>query len=68
MRHILIKTPLPGPDGKVDPKGVEEARKKAEDVAIEAGKAASKGATPLQYNQYKVPLMENLVRRAIRDA
>ena len=43
-------------------------RKKAEDVAIEAGKAASKGATPLQYNHYKVPLMENLVRRAIRDA
>jgi xanthine dehydrogenase YagS FAD-binding subunit len=43
-------------------------RKKAEDTAIEAGKAASQGATPLQYNQYKVPLMENLVRRAIRDA
>jgi len=43
-------------------------RKKAEDVAIEAGKAASHGATPLQYNQYKMPLMENLVRRAIRDA
>ena len=32
VSHILIKTPLPGPDGKVDPKGVEEARKKAEDV------------------------------------
>ncbi|MBS1850205.1 MAG: peptidylprolyl isomerase [Acidobacteria bacterium] len=32
VRHILIKTPLAGPDGKVDPKGVEEARKKAEDV------------------------------------
>jgi peptidyl-prolyl cis-trans isomerase D len=32
VRHVLIKTPLPGPDGKVDPKGVEEARKKAEDV------------------------------------
>ncbi len=32
VRHILIKTPLPGPDGKVDPKGVDEARKKAEDV------------------------------------
>src|SRR5439155_24890270 len=30
--QILIKTPLPGPDGKVDPKGIEEARKKAEDV------------------------------------
>jgi peptidyl-prolyl cis-trans isomerase D len=32
VSHILIKTPLPGPDGKVDPKGVEEARKKGEDV------------------------------------
>jgi peptidyl-prolyl cis-trans isomerase D len=32
VSHILIKTPLPGPDGKVDPRGVEEARKKAEDI------------------------------------
>jgi peptidyl-prolyl cis-trans isomerase D len=32
VSHILIKTPLPGSDGKVDPKGTEEARKKAEDV------------------------------------
>jgi len=32
VRHILIKTPPPGPDGKVDPKGVEAAKAKAEDV------------------------------------
>ncbi len=32
VSHILIKTPLPGSDGKVDEKGVEAARKKAEDV------------------------------------
>ncbi len=32
VRQILIKTPLPGPDGKVDPAGTEAARKKAEDV------------------------------------
>lgn len=32
VSHILIKTPLPGPGGKVDDKAVEEARKKAEDV------------------------------------
>ena len=39
VSHILIKTPLPGPDGKVDEKGVEAARKKAEDVLkqIKAG-------------------------------
>jgi peptidyl-prolyl cis-trans isomerase D len=33
LRQIVIKTPLPGADGKVDPKGLQEARKKADDVA-----------------------------------
>jgi peptidyl-prolyl cis-trans isomerase D len=32
VRHILIKTPLPGPDGKVDPKAVDGVRAKAQDV------------------------------------
>jgi peptidyl-prolyl cis-trans isomerase D len=32
IRQIVIKNPLPGPDGKVDPKGIEDARKKAEDI------------------------------------
>jgi len=32
VRQILIKTPLPGPDGKVDQKGTDDARKKADDV------------------------------------
>ncbi|MGA8733510.1 MAG: peptidyl-prolyl cis-trans isomerase [Terriglobales bacterium] len=32
VRQILIKTPLPGADGKVDQKGVDEAQKKAQDV------------------------------------
>jgi len=32
VRHILIKIPPPGPDGKVDPKGVEAARARAQDV------------------------------------
>jgi peptidyl-prolyl cis-trans isomerase D len=32
VRHILIKTPTPGADGKVDPEGVEAAKAKAEDV------------------------------------
>lgn len=33
-----------------------------------AGEAAIRGARPLAYNGYKVPLMANLVMRAIRDA
>jgi peptidyl-prolyl cis-trans isomerase D len=39
VRHILIKTPAPGADGKVDPKAVDAARAKAEDLLkkIKAG-------------------------------
>jgi peptidyl-prolyl cis-trans isomerase D len=32
VRHILIKSPLPGPDGKVDPQALDAARAKAQDV------------------------------------
>ncbi|HZW92723.1 MAG TPA: peptidylprolyl isomerase [Candidatus Eremiobacteraceae bacterium] len=32
VSHILIKTPLPGPDGTVDEKGVAEAQKRAGDL------------------------------------
>ena len=39
-----------------------------EEVAMLAGKTAVQGATPLNFNHFKIPLMENLVRRAIRDA
>jgi xanthine dehydrogenase YagS FAD-binding subunit len=30
-----------------------------------AGKLAVRGAVPLQFNAYKIPLMRNLVKRAI---
>jgi xanthine dehydrogenase YagS FAD-binding subunit len=30
-----------------------------------AGKLAVQGAVPLQFNAYKIPLMRNLVKRAI---
>ena len=41
VRHILIKTPTPGPDGKVDQAGVDAARKKAEDIAKQLKSGAS---------------------------
>jgi len=41
---------------------------KTEDTANLAGRVAAQGAVPLNYNHFKVPLMENLVRRAIRDS
>jgi hypothetical protein len=37
-----------------------------EETATMAGDLAIDGATPLRYNGYKIPLMRNLVKRAIR--
>lgn len=39
-----------------------------EELATRVAKLATEGAEPVNYNQFKIPLMENLVRRAIRDA
>jgi len=38
------------------------------ETATLAGQSAVRGATPLNFNHFKIPLMENLVMRAIRDA
>ena len=37
-----------------------------EETADLAGRLAVEGAVPLRYNGYKIPLMRNLVKRAIR--
>ena len=37
-----------------------------EETATMAGDLAIDSATPLRYNGYKIPLMRNLVKRAIR--
>ena len=39
---------------------------RSESTGEQAARLASRGATPLNHNQFKVPLMENLVRRALR--
>jgi len=52
-------------------KAVEDAVKgqqQNEETAMIAGRIATQGATAVQYNGYKIPLMENLVRRAVRDS
>ena len=38
------------------------------ETAVLAGGSASRGATPLNFNHFKIPLLEKLVTRAIRDA
>jgi xanthine dehydrogenase YagS FAD-binding subunit len=52
-------------------KSVEDAvRGRSADASVgeAAGKLAVEGAVPLQFNGYKIPLMRNLVKRAIAGA
>ncbi len=39
-----------------------------ESTAAEAGELAAQGAKPLNYNHFKIPLVKNLVARAVRSA
>ena len=45
---------------------VVQGRPRNEATAVVAGNLAIEGAQPLKFNAYKVPLMRNLVKRAIR--
>ena len=51
VRHILIRTPQPGPDGKVDPKTVAEARTKAEDILKQLKAGADFATLAKKYSQ-----------------
>jgi len=39
---------------------------RSDEIADAAGAIASDGAEPLDFNQFKIPLVENLVKRAVR--
>ena len=47
---------------------VATGQAKSAETASLAGQSAVRGATPLNYNHFKIPLLQNLVTRAIRDA
>ena len=51
VRHILIKTPVPGPDGKVDQKGVDAAKAKAEDIEKQLKNGGDFAALAKQYSE-----------------
>src|SRR5262249_53875769 len=44
VRHILIKLPAPGPDGKVDPKAGDAGRRKASDILKQIRGGGDSGA------------------------
>ena len=47
---------------------VVRGQPKTAEMASLAGQSAVRGATPLNFNHFKIPLLQNLVTRAIRDA
>jgi peptidyl-prolyl cis-trans isomerase D len=51
VRHIQINTPITGPDGKVDQKGVDDARAKAQDVLKQVRAGGDFAALAKKYSQ-----------------
>jgi peptidyl-prolyl cis-trans isomerase D len=51
VRHILIKTPVPAADGKVDQKGVDAAKAKADDIEKQLKNGGDFAALAKQYSE-----------------
>lgn len=51
VRHIFIKTPVPGPDGKVDQKAVDTAQATAEDIEKQLKNGGDFAALAKKYSE-----------------
>ena len=56
----------PYPMRLADSERVVQGQAPSDALGIEAGEVAVQDAQPLRHNEFKVPLMKNLVRRAVR--
>ena len=50
-----------------DVENLVKGRTQNEETAGLAAAAAAEEARPLNYNHYKIPLLQNLVKRSVRD-
>ena len=64
--RIAVNAVAPHPMRLTDVERAIAGKPRNEETARMAGELAVKGAQPLAHNGYKIPLMRNLVRRAIR--
>lgn len=66
--RIAVNGVAPYPVRLHDVERAIEGQEQIEEVAANAGVMAIHGARPLRHNDYKLPLMRNLVRRSVRKA
>jgi len=64
--RIAANGAAPFPLRLEDSERVARGQAPSDQTGLEAGEVAVRDAQPLQHNDYKIPLMRNLVRRAIR--
>ena len=66
--RIVVNGVSPRPMRLANVEALVRGKARDEATAEAAGTLAVQGAIPLQHNAYKIPLMKNLVKRAIRGA
>ena len=64
--RIAANGAAPVPLRLEDSERIARGQSPSDELGLQAGEAAVQDAQPLRHNDYKVPLLRNLVRRAIR--
>jgi xanthine dehydrogenase YagS FAD-binding subunit len=65
--RIVLGAVAPVPWRSYAAEAVIEGKKLTDDVIEAAARAATEGASPLAYNEYKIPLVRKLVRTALKE-
>lgn len=65
---IVLGAAAPAPHRAIEAEKALKGQKITEELARHAAKSALRDARPLQMNEYKVPLFENLIRRTVLAA
>ena len=66
--RVVVNGVAPYPVRLHDVERTVEGQEPIEEVAVNAGIVAIHGARPLRHNDYKLPMMRNLVTRSLRSA
>jgi xanthine dehydrogenase YagS FAD-binding subunit len=64
--RLAVNGAAPYPLRLEDSERVVRGQTRSDQLGMQAGEIAVRGAQPLRHNDYKIPLMRNLVRRAVR--